>query len=123
MINMTVILNHYVVPNIFYLVLYTVLDKRWYMFVPDQLNILKQSSAFIINCNYCITMESKFGFSFKKKFFKGVWDSNHLKKKGHELIRTSWIQLMYLLNKKVLFSLQVLKLETYSCMGFQCPIS
>ena len=51
------------------------------MFVPDQLNIFKQSSAFIIDCNYCITMESKFVFSFKKQFFKGVWDSNHLIKK------------------------------------------
>ena len=50
-INMTDILNNYVVPDIIYLDLYTALDKRWYMFVPDQLNIFKQSSAFIINCN------------------------------------------------------------------------
>lgn len=78
---MTDILNHSVVPDIIYLDLYTALDKRWYMFVPDQLNIFKQSSAFIIDCNYCITMESKFVFSFKKQFFKGVWDSNHLIKK------------------------------------------
>ena len=45
------ILNHSDIPDIIYLDLCTALYRRWHMFVPDQLNIFKQSSAFIINCN------------------------------------------------------------------------